>query len=270
MSGSRRSPAATRRSAGAPHRTAATSRRTAAVSRRTAGTARPEPSLAARVEAALTWLERRATKRTRDGMARFGIPSTHALGVPVGTIRQLGRQLGRDHDLAGALWRTGCYEARLLAAFVGEPACVTATEMDRWCRDFDNWAVCDTVTFHLWDRAAPSLGRIAVWSKRRAEFERRAAFALLACVALRNREVADDDLARFLPLVERAAKDGRNFVGKAISWALRSLGRRGAALRDKCVALAERLAVSADAAERWVGKDALRDLARRPRSRSRP
>lgn len=151
-----------------------------------AGTARSnttEPSIAEQVKFVLSWLKRHATKRTRDGMARYGIPSENALGVTVADIRVLAKRLGRNHARARALWKTGVYEARMLTAFIAEPARVTPVQMDRWCRDFDSWAICDTLCFHLFDRTPHGFGKVAQWNDRRGEFEKRAAFALLASLA---------------------------------------------------------------------------------------
>jgi 3-methyladenine DNA glycosylase AlkD len=193
-------------------------------------------------------------------MARYAIPSDKAFGVPVGKIQQLAKRLGRNHELATALWESGWYEARMLAAFVDDPASVTPAQMDRWCRDFDSWAICDTVCFHLFDRTPHAWRKVDQWSRRRAEFEKRAAFALLASLALHDKQADDGLFAERLPLIERAAGDERNFVKKAVSWALRSVGRRSAALHAPAVALAERLASSEHATPRWVGKDVVRDL----------
>ncbi len=217
-------------------------------------------SLTPEVEAAVAWLKRRGTARTRDGMARYGLPSDKAFGVPVGTIQQLAKRLGRNHQLAAGLWDTGWYEARLLAAFVDEPERVTPAQMDRWCRDFDNWGVCDTVCFHLFDRTPHAFGKVAQWSRRRDEFARRGAFALLACLALHDKQADDARFLRCLPLVERGAADERNFVKKGVSWALRLIGRRNLALNAASVELAGRLAASTQPAARWVGKDALKEL----------
>jgi 3-methyladenine DNA glycosylase AlkD len=219
------------------------------------------------VRAALAFLERRGTRRNRDGMARYGIVASRVFGVPVATIRRLARRLGRSHELAAALWDTGWYEARLLAAFVDEPQRVTPAQMDRWARELENWADCDTVCFHLFDRTPHAFRKVAQWSRRREEFVRRAAFALLASLALHDRSRGDEPFARCLPLVERAAADERNFVKKGVSWALRSVGRRSPALGTAAVKLARRLAASPHAAARWVGTDALRDLARHPVAR---
>ncbi|HTV21568.1 MAG TPA: DNA alkylation repair protein [Polyangiaceae bacterium] len=218
-------------------------------------------SLDAELRAALDWLEAHSSEKTRDGMARYGIVAQHALGVTVGDIRSLGKRIGENHALARELWRTGIYEARLLAAFVADPDALGSSEMDRWCRDFDNWAVCDTLCFHLFDRTPHAFGRIRAWATRREEFVKRAAFALLASVALHDRRTSDEPFAACLPLIEAAADDERNFVKKGVSWALRGVGARSRALHAACVELAERLA-AAGPAERWVGKDALRDLTR--------
>jgi 3-methyladenine DNA glycosylase AlkD len=215
---------------------------------------------ASAVPEVLAWLERKGTKRTRDGMARYGIYAKKVLGVTVGDIRALGKRLGRSHELALALWKTGFYEARMLTSFVDEPARVTPAQMDRWSRDFDNWAVCDTLCFHLFDRTPHAWDKIAAWGDRREEFVKRAAFALLAGLTVHDKQSGDGPFLASLPLVERAASDERNFVKKAVNWALRSIGKRSPALNAAAVAVAARLAASPEPAARWVGKDALREL----------
>ena len=189
------------------------------------------------MDEAVAWLRRHGSPRGREQMATFGIPPGKAFGVPRAAMQQLARRLGRDHALAAALWVTGQYEARIVAAYVDEPARVTPGQMDRWCRDFDNWGICDTVCLVLFDRTPHAFGKVAQWSRRR-----------------------DEPFAACLPLVERAAADDRNFVKKGVSWALRAVGRRSAFLNAEAVAVARRLAASPDTAPRWVGKDALREL----------
>jgi 3-methyladenine DNA glycosylase AlkD len=213
-----------------------------------------------RVAAVVTWLERTGSARVRDGMARYGLPSDRAFGVPIGVMQRYAREIGRSHELALGLWDTGWYEARIVAAFVGEPDALTPAQMDRWCRDFDNWGICDTVCFHLFDRSPHAWRKIAPWSRRRDEFGKRAAFALLACLALHDKTADEGRFRACLPLIERAASDDRNFVKKGVSWALRLIGRRSIALNAAAVALARRLAASPDPAARWIGKGAVREL----------
>jgi 3-methyladenine DNA glycosylase AlkD len=225
--------------------------------------AKPSTSLAVEPpEAVVATLKRMGSERTREGMARYAIPSDKAFGVPVGALRAFAKRLGASHALAAALWESGWYEARMLACFIDEPALVTPAQMDRWCRDFDNWAICDTACFHLFDRTPHAFGRIAAWSKRRPEFERRGAFALLASVALHDKQSGDEPFLRTLPLIEAAARDERNFVKKAVSWALRGVGARNLELSLAARALGERLAASVEPTERWVGKDVLRELSK--------
>jgi 3-methyladenine DNA glycosylase AlkD len=196
-------------------------------------------------------------------MSRYGIPSDGAFGVPVGKIRAYAKELGTQHDLALALWKSGQYESRMLACFVADPARVTPAIMDVWARTFDNWAVCDTACFHLFDRTPQAFAKVRKWATRRDEFVKRAAFALLASVALHDKKAPDEPFLAALPLIERAAGDERNFVRKGVSWALRGIGkRRSDPLRAAALELATRLAASDDAAARWVGRDALRDLSR--------
>jgi 3-methyladenine DNA glycosylase AlkD len=219
-------------------------------------------STKARVAEALAWLEKNGTKATRDGMARYGITATKAYGVPVGTIKRLAKTLGRDHDLAVALWKTGVYEARLLAAFVGEPDKVTVAQMNAWSRDFDSWAVVDTLCFNYLDLSPHAWKVVEPWSRRKDEFQKRGAFALLACLAAHDKSTGDAPFLRSLELIEAGADDERNFVKKGVSWALRLVGRRSPAVYAAAIKLAERLAASDDPTERWIGRDALRDLSK--------
>ncbi|MEY2549904.1 MAG: hypothetical protein QOG12_48 [Verrucomicrobiota bacterium] len=215
----------------------------------------------ASVESVLAWLNKKSSARTREGMARYGIPSDNASGVTVADIRSLAKRLGRDHDLALALWETGSYEARMLTPFIDEPERVTPAQMDRWCRDFDSWAICDALCFHLFDKTPHAWKKVAKWSGARPEFVKRAAFALLASVALHDKSARDKPFLESLSLIERAATDERNFVKKAVSWALRGIGKRNPTLHAAAIKLAGRLAESKNSTARWIGKDVLRDLA---------
>ena len=215
----------------------------------------------ARVTEALSWLESHSNARIRDEYEpRYGITTTKAFGVAMRDILALGKQLGRDHELALALWDTGWYEARLLTAYVDDPALVTAAQMDRWARDFDNWGVVDTVCFSLFDRTPHAWRKVDQWSRRRDEYVRRAGYVLLACLALHDKKAGDEPFLRSLPLLEKGAADDRNFVTKGVSWAIRSIGRRSRVLATATAEMAERLAASTDAAPRAVGRLALKDL----------
>ena len=214
----------------------------------------------ARVAEALAWLKKHAKKSVRDGMARYAIPNDKALGVLMGDIQKLAKLLGRDHALTLELWKTDVYEARMLCAYVDEPARVTPAQMDAQARDFDNWAICDTLCFALWVRTPHAFAKIKKWATHKDEYVKRASFALLASMALKHKESTDADYLRFLPLMERAARDERNFVKKAVSWALRGVGRRSVKLNKASLALAKKLSSSAEQAPRWIGKDAFREL----------
>jgi len=219
-------------------------------------------SVTERVNRTLGWLEKRGSRKNREGMARYGIVAPKVYGVSMGTMKSLAKELGRDHELALALWDTGWYEARILTSFVDEPAKVTASQMDGWMRDFDNWAICDTICFQLFDKTPNAWKKIDQWSKRKKEFEKRAAFALLAAVALHDKKATDAQFTKSLKLIEAAASDERNFVKKGVSWALRSIGHRNKALHSTSVDLAAKLAASTDKTERWIGNDVLKDIQR--------
>lgn len=223
-------------------------------------TSASEQSLDEEVQSALAWLKRHSSKATRDGMARYAIPSKHAYGVAMKDIKALGTKLGRNHALAIALWATGVYEARMLASFVGDPDELTPAQMDRWCRDFDNWAFCDAMSFNLFDRSPHAWDKVAEWSSRRREFEKRTAFALLWSLTVHDKRAGDERFIRGLALVEREAGDHRHFVKKAVNMALRAVGKRNRALNAAAVAAARRLAGSSDTTASWIGKDALREL----------
>ena len=196
-------------------------------------------------------------------MARYGLAATKVYGASVAEVRQVAKRLGTDHALADALMASGWYEARLLAAFVADPAELTAAQMDRWIKRCENWGDVDTLCFHCFDKTPLAWPRVRAWAIRKDEFVRRASFALLASLALHDKKAPDEPFSAALPLIAAAATDPRNFVKKGVSWALRGIGHRNPGLRAQAMALAERLAASKDATSRWVGKDALRDLSRR-------
>lgn len=216
-----------------------------------------------RVEAMLTALRAEASPKFRADMGpRYGLHVEQAWGVPMARIQAVAKPLGRDHDLAEALWATGWYEARMVACMIADPALVTPEQMDRWRADFDNWGIVDTVCFKLWDRVPHAFGRVDAWAGLNDEFGRRAAFALLACLALHKKGTDADYLDR-MDLIEQAATDGRNFVKKGVNWALRAIGgKKSPPLRTAARDLAAKLAASADPAARWVGKDAMRAFAK--------
>jgi 3-methyladenine DNA glycosylase AlkD len=222
----------------------------------------PENRVERTLNGAMAALRAKADAKHRGGLERFGIPSENALGVSMKHVQAIAKSLGRDHALALGLWKTGCLEARCLAAYVDEPQRVTPAQMDRWRRGFDNWGVCDTLCFVLFDKTPHAWRKVAEWAECSDEFGKRAAFALLASLAGHDRKAPDERFLQSLPLIERAATDPRNFVKKGVSWALRRIGHRNARLHAAAVELAGRLAGSRDPAGRWVGKDTLRDLTR--------
>jgi 3-methyladenine DNA glycosylase AlkD len=209
----------------------------------------------------LTWLERRGTRRTVEGMARYGIEAQRAFGVTMWTLLTLRKRLGKDHALSVKLWESGWYEARLLAALVGDPQRVTREQMNAWAASFENWGDCDTVCFHLFDRTPFAWEKARQWSRSPREFVKRGAFALMACLALHDKAASDKSFLALLPLIEKGAHDERNFVKKGVSWALRAIGRRNKALHTAALKVANRLALSEEVSCRWVGKDARRELA---------
>jgi len=215
---------------------------------------------AERAREVLRSLERMGDPARRDGMARYGIDTSRALGISVTELRRLARGLGHDHELAAALWASGVHEARILASLVDEPARVSQAQMDTWVADLDSWDVCDAVCGNLFDRTTFALDKAVEWSAREPEFEKRAGFALMAWAAVHRKDLSDAAFASLLPVIREGSTDDRNFVKKAVSWALRQIGKRSAGLNTKAIRTAERLERMDAPPSRWIARDALTEL----------
>lgn len=215
-----------------------------------------------RLDDALAQLHALARPGELAGMARFGMAVDRRLGASIPSLRQLGKRFGRDHALALALWDTGIADARILAAMVADPLQLDVRTMDAWARAFDSWDVCDQVCSNAFARSPLAWRRVEAWAPRQAEFVRRAAFALLAQLAVHDKAADDARYVALLPLIEAASDDDRNFVRKAVNWALRQIGKRNAALRPQAIACAERIRARGTRAARWIAADALRELSR--------
>ena len=205
-------------------------------------------------------LERMGDRSRLDGIARFGIDTGRAVGVTVTELRRFARDLGHDHELAAGLWASGVHEERLLASLVDEPAMVSKAQMEAWVADLDSWDVCDGVCGNLFDRTPFALDKAVEWSSREPEFEKRAAFALMASAAVHRKDLPDAAFASLLPVIRAQATDERNYVKKAVSWALRQIGKRSSGLNSRAVRTAEQIGRIDSRAARWVARDALREL----------
>lgn len=225
---------------------------------------------AARLDEALARLRAAARPDALADMARFGLTGEGRLGLAVPTLRALAREFRRDHDLALALWDTGIPDAQILAGMVAEPAKLTAAQMDHWVAGLRAWDVCDQACLNAFVNSPLAWDAIPRWAAREPEFEKRAGFALLAVAAVHQKQRPDADFFARLPLIEQAAADDRNFVKKAVNWALRQIGKRSAALREPALTVAERLCGREERSARWIGGDARRELSQRMASSSAP
>jgi 3-methyladenine DNA glycosylase AlkD len=205
-------------------------------------------------------LESLSDPKAVEGMARFGIKSVKAYGISVNGLRRIARETGRDHSLAQKLWSTGYLEARILAALIEEPEKVTERQMDRWAEDFDNWAVCDACCSNVFDRTHFAWKKIKEWSRREEEYVKRAAFVLMAALAVHDKRVDDKQFLQFFPIIKREATDERNFVKKAVNWALRQIGKRSLNLNKKAIQAAKEIQQRGSPKARWIASDALREL----------
>lgn len=205
-------------------------------------------------------LESLADPANVAGMARYGINPENTLGVSIPRLRAMAKGIGRDHALALELWASGIHEARILAGLVDDPAMVAAAQLERWVGDFDSWDVCDGVCGNLFDRTPFAWEKAAAWSARSEEFVKRAGFVLMAALAVHDKKAPDERFRNFLPLIEREAADERNFVKKAVNWALRQIGKRNRALNRDAIAAAKRIRKIDSRSARWIAADALREL----------
>ena len=193
-------------------------------------------------------------------MARYGIRAKKVFGVSKPEQDAVARKIGKNHALGLKLWRTGIHDARILAMLIAEAEKVTPGQMERWVRDFDNWDVCDGTCCHLFVDAGPAWDKAFAWSGRKREFEKRAGFALGAYLAIHDNAAGNTEFTKFLKVIEREAWDGRNFVRKAVNWALRNIGKRNLELNRLAIACAGRIQKQKHSAAKWIAGDALREL----------
>jgi len=194
------------------------------------------------------------------GMARFGINPENTYGVSVPDLRKIARGISTDHALAEQLWASGIHEARILASMIDEPEMVTEAQMESWVKGFDSWDVCDQCCSNLFDKAKFAYQKAAEWSKREEEFVKRAGFTLMATLAVHDKKAVDEEFVKFLPVIKRESTDNRNFVKKAVNWALRQIGKRNLNLNKMAIKAAEEIQQIDSKSARWIAADAIREL----------
>jgi 3-methyladenine DNA glycosylase AlkD len=205
-------------------------------------------------------LKSEANPKNVMGMARFGIRAKNILGVSIPVLRKMAKKIGRNHKLAQQLWDSGIHEARMLACFIDEKAEVTEKQMEKWVKDFDSWDICDQVCANLFDRTDFAWKKALEWTKRKEEFVKRAGFVLMATLSVHDKKANDKDFEKFFPLIKKYSIDERNFVKKAINWALRQIGKRNLNLNKKAIKLAKEIQKIDSKGARWITNNALREL----------
>ena len=205
-------------------------------------------------------LQSKAQPDQLQGMAKYGMTVQGRLGVSVPDMRKLAKEIGRDHRLALDLWRTGLAEATIVAAMIDDPAELTDEQMEDWVKDIDSWDVCDQVCMNLFERSPLAWKKIHDWSVREEEFVKRAAFALMACLAWHDKKASDEKLVALFPVIIRGATDERNFVRKAVNWALRNIGKRNLNLNRAAMNAAKQIRQLDSKAARWIATDAIKEL----------
>jgi 3-methyladenine DNA glycosylase AlkD len=213
-------------------------------------------------EEVLEKLRVKAQPEQLEGMARYGMAVEKRLGIKIPELRRLAKEIGRDHQLALALWETGVAEAMILSSMIDVPEEVSQAQMEAWVGDFDSWDVCDQVCMNLFEKTPMVWEKIREWAEREEEFVKRAAFALIACLAWHDKKASDEAFIDLIPLIKAGATDGRNYVKKAVSWALRHIGKRNLALNEAAIRAAEELQQVDAPAARWVASDVIRDVTR--------
>ena len=194
------------------------------------------------------------------GMARYGIKADRALGISIPKLQRLAKTIGKNHRLAGQLWSCGIHEARILACMIEDPQQVTEAQLERWVKKFDSWDVCDQCCNRLIRKTEFARPKALAWARRPEEFVKRAGFVLMAVLAVHDKKAADKQFDPFFRLIQQEAVDGRNFVKKAVSWALRQIGKRNMRLNQKAITVAEKIEQFESMEARWVAGDALREL----------
>ena len=211
-------------------------------------------------EEILQKLKAKARPDQLEGMARYAIVGEGRLGVSVPEMRKIAKDSGKNHELALELWKTGIPDARIVAGMVGEPDKLTEKQMEDWVKDFDSWDVCDQVCMNLFDRSPLVVKKIHDWADREEEFVKRAAFALIASLAIHDKKAEDEKFINLFPVIKDGATDERNFVKKAVNWALRNVGKKNPALNKAAVKLAQEIKELDSKPARWIANDALREL----------
>ena len=212
------------------------------------------------LEAVIKKLREKAVPAQLEGMARYGMVTEQRMGVAIPEIRKIAKQSGKDHTLALELWKTGIAEARILASMVDEPEKMTEQQMEDWVKDFNSWDVCDQVCMNLFEKTPFVWKKVLDWSERREEYVKRAAFALIACIAWHDKTAEDGRFIDLLPVIKRGATDERNFVKKAVNWALRNIGKRNVELNRQAIKVAKELLDMDSKAARWIARDTIREL----------
>jgi 3-methyladenine DNA glycosylase AlkD len=195
-----------------------------------------------------------------EGMKRFGVDNSKALGIPLPQLRKIAKSIKKDHQLALDLWDSGIHECRVMASLVDDPKQVTLQQMDKWVADFYSWDVCDQVCGNLFDRTEFAIEKALEWSKSEKEYIKRAGFVLMAEFAVHNKKASNEEFMQFFPIIEREAWDDRNFVKKAVNWALRQIGKRNKDLHKIAIECARRVAQQESKAAKWIAKDALNEF----------
>jgi 3-methyladenine DNA glycosylase AlkD len=219
-----------------------------------------QEEIMASVKGVLDKLQSKAQPEQLKGMAKYGMTVEQRLGVSVPDMRKLAKEIGRDHKLALDLWRTGIAEARIVAGMVGDPAKLTEEQMEEWVKDINSWDVCDQVCMNLFEKNQLAWKKIVDWSEREEEFVKRTAFSLIACLAWHDKKASDEKFIELLPVIIRGATDERNFVKKAVNWALRNIGKRNINLNEAAINTARKIQRLDSKAARWVAADAIREL----------
>jgi len=214
----------------------------------------------ASVKDVLDRLQSKARPEQLRGMAKYGMSVEKRLGVSIPDMRRLAKEIGRDHKLALDLWKTGTAEARIVAGMVADPAKLTEEQMEEWVKGINSWDVCDQVCMNLFEKNPLAWKKIVDWSEREEEFVKRAAFSLVACLAWHDKKASDDEFIGLLPVIRRAATDERNFVKKAVNWALRNVGKRNRNLNRAAINTAREIQRLDSKAARWIAADAIREL----------
>jgi len=211
-------------------------------------------------EEAIKKLKSLSNPKAIIGMVRYGITPENTYGVSIPNLRKIAKEIGISHQFAQQLWTTNIRETKILASMIEDPEMVTEEQIEDWVKEFNYWEICDQCCMNLFERTKFAYKKAIEWSSREKEFVKRAGFVLMARLAVSDKKADNKRFEKFLPVIKRETTDDRNYVKKAVNWALRQIGKRNLNLNGKAIKIAKEIQKMDSKTAKWIASDAIREL----------